>query len=147
MKKRQPLCRKCGSVKVLISNGSLRCSTCRRRRSREYYHRSQRYRKTMRDQYYKRTYGVSLTDLERLLVSQKHRCAICRTHWKECPAPKASRYETVFVQHLYVDHDHMTSAVRGLLCNNCNAAIAFLKEDPNILSSAITYLQKHKGND
>jgi len=101
----------------------------------------------MRDQYYQRTYGVSLTDLEGLLESQKDRCAICRTHWKECPAPKASRYETVFVQHLYVDHDHATSAVRGLLCNNCNAAIAFLKEDLKILDSAIAYLQKHKGTD
>jgi hypothetical protein len=100
----------------------------------------------MRDQYYERTYGVSIAELEHLLMAQESRCAICLTHWKECPAPKASRYETVFVQHLYVDHDHVTGDVRELLCNNCNAAIAFLKGDLEILNSAITYLRKHKGS-
>lgn len=101
----------------------------------------------MRNQYYERTYGVSIADLEHLLAAQDNRCAICLTHWKQCPAPKASRYETVFVQHLYVDHDHVTGSVRGLLCNNCNAAIAFLKEDLKTLNSAITYLRKYKGMD
>lgn len=101
----------------------------------------------MRNQYYERTYGVQITELEHLLALQDNRCAICQTHWKECPAPKASRYESVFVQHLYVDHDHATSAVRGLLCNNCNTAIAFLKEDPTLFKSAMAYLRKHKGMD
>lgn len=98
----------------------------------------------MRNQYYQRTYGVGIAGLEYLLASQQGRCAICPTHWKECAAPKASCYETVFVQHLYVDHDHQTGKVRGLLCNNCNAAIAFLNDEPKLLDSAKAYLLKHK---
>jgi len=98
----------------------------------------------MREQYYQRTYGVSFEVLDALLAQQEGRCAICGTFWKDCPAPKASQYETVYVQHLYVDHDHATGAVRGLLCNNCNIAIAFLKDDPRILESARTYLRKFR---
>jgi len=101
----------------------------------------------MRNQYYERTYGIGISGLESLLAAQQDRCAICRKHWKECAAPKASRYETVFVQHLYVDHDHDTGKVRGLLCNNCNAAIAFLNEDLELLDSAKAYLQEHKRAD
>lgn len=98
----------------------------------------------MRDQYYQRTYGVGIATLESLLAFQQGRCAICHKHWKECAAPKASGYETVFVQHLYVDHDHETGKVRGLLCNNCNAAIAFLNDETKLLDSAKAYLLKHK---
>lgn len=101
----------------------------------------------MRNDYYLRTYGVSIADLEGLLAAQDGRCAICLTHWKECAAPKASRYERVFVQHLYVDHDHVTGKIRGLLCNYCNIAIGFLKENVEIIKSAADYLQAHKGMD
>ena len=100
----------------------------------------------MRNQYYERTYGVPMSHLASLLADQRGRCGICLTWWEECPAPKQSRYESVFVQHLYVDHDHATGRIRGLLCNNCNAAIAFLKEDARIVDAAAEYLRKHKGN-
>ena len=96
----------------------------------------------MREQYYRRTYGVSFEDLNRLLEAQKGRCGICGTYWKDCPAPKASRYEAVFVQHLYVDHDHATGKVRGLLCNLCNIAIAYLKDDVRIIEAAKAYIEK-----
>ena len=56
---------------------------------------------------------------------------------------KRSRYESVFVQHLYVDHDLANGQVRSLLCNRCNVAIAFLKEDPRIVDAAAEYLRKH----
>lgn len=142
--KREPNCRVCGTPEISLSSGILRCATCRRRRGREHYHRSERYRKKMRDQYYSRTYGVPMSHLEGLFAAQNGRCAICLLWWEECPATKQSRYESVFVQHLYVDHDHQDGRVQGLLCNNCNTAIAFLKEDPHILESAAAYLRKHK---
>lgn len=109
-------CGTCGALKYQQPNGTTRCHPCVTKWNREYYHKSQRYRRQMREQYYRRTYGVSFEDLNRLLDAQKGRCGICGTYWKDCPAPKASRYEAVFVQHLYVDHDHATGKVRGLLC-------------------------------
>jgi len=98
----------------------------------------------MREDYYRRTYGVTMADLEQLLLLQQERCAICKRHWKSCALAKHSRYEIVFLQHLYVDHDHTSGKVRGLLCNNCNSAIAMLNEDPARIESAKQYLRKHK---
>ncbi len=98
----------------------------------------------MREDYYRRTYGMTMVQLEQLLVLQQERCAICNRHWKNCAASKHSRYEIVFLQHLYVDHDHATGKVRGLLCNNCNSAIALLNENPDWIESANQYVRKHK---
>jgi len=43
-----------------------------------------------------------------------------------------------------VDHCHDTGKVRDLLCMKCNFAIGYSKEDINILTNCINYLQKHK---
>lgn len=42
------------------------------------------------------------------------------------------------------DHCHKTNKQRGFLCNNCNAGIGFLKDDPATLQKAIDYLNKYK---
>lgn len=54
------------------------------------------------------TWQQALIEYERLLKSQNHCCAICRVH------------KTEFKKALAVDHDHETTAVRGLLCKVCN---------------------------
>jgi Recombination endonuclease VII len=45
-------------------------------------------------------------------------------------------HEVLFLQFLYVDHDHRTGEVRGLLCNACNTAIGLLEEDRARISAA-----------
>lgn len=85
-----------------------------------------------------------MSQLEQLLLLQRECCAICHRHWTICAVAKHSRYEIIFLQHLYVDHDHSTGKVRGLLCNNCNTAIALLNEDPDRMESAKEYVRKHK---
>lgn len=44
---------------------------------------------------------------------------------------------------LAVDHCHITSAMRGLLCSTCNTGIGMFKDDTSLLLKAILYLQKH----
>ncbi len=56
-----------------------------------------------------RRYGITLTQYGQLLEFQGGRCAIC-----ERPPGQL---------HLSVDHDHETGAVRGLLCQRCNALL------------------------
>jgi hypothetical protein len=45
---------------------------------------------------------------------------------------------------LVVDHDHDHGKVRGLLCEPCNQGIGRLKDDPDLIRSAITYLQRSR---
>lgn len=145
--KRNDYCGKYGSLKIVRQSGVSRCHPCTSRWNREYYQRSAKRRLNQRRSYIQRTYGVSLKYLEEVLADQGGRCAICRKHWKDCKAAKHSRHDNVFLQHLYVDHDHDTGRVRGLLCNNCNCTIAFLEEDVDRIQYVEAYLRKHKGTD
>lgn len=74
-------------------------------------------------------YQINITDYEVLLMNQRWVCAICGG-----------------VNHngrrLSVDHDHQTNEIRGLLCNPCNLAIGWMRDDPNRLRSAASYLER-----
>jgi hypothetical protein len=70
-------------------------------------------------------YGVSEEQFEEMKIEQQNKCKIC---CKE-------------LENFHTDHNHLTGAIRGLLCGNCNRGIGFLKEDPAILLNAIKYLK------
>jgi len=89
-------------------------------------------------------YGTTPEQYDKKFAAQDGKCAICGKHNDEC------RYG------LLPDHDHMTGALRGLLCNKHNsglgqfgdtlegltAAIAYLiGDDPAKLDTVITYLK------
>lgn len=75
------------------------------------------------------TYGLSQEDYLSKINDQKNLCAICKT----------KNVGKV----LCVDHDHKTGKVRGLLCTNCNVGLGNLKDNIQILQSAIEYLQNY----
>jgi hypothetical protein len=64
-----------------------------------------------------------------MLDDQGGRCGICN---------RLAAHDTA----LHVDHDHKTKSVRGLLCSRCNQGIGLLREDPEILAGAISYLKR-----
>jgi hypothetical protein len=74
-----------------------------------------------------RKYGLEPGEYERILAAQGGVCAICKG-----PCGRERR--------LSVDHCHSTGRVRGLLCQNCNAAIGMLKEDVALFFRAVDYL-------
>ena len=45
---------------------------------------------------------------------------------------------------LSLDHDHKLNIARGYLCSNCNTAIGLFKDRPELLLSAIKYLNRNK---
>lgn len=40
-----------------------------------------------------------------------------------------------------VDHDHVTSKVRALLCSNCNTALGLLKDSPTLMERSAEYIK------
>ena len=62
-------------------------------------------------------YGMLLEDYDNLLNQQNGACAACKKRWPH--------------GNLYVDHDHRSGHVRGLLCAGCNS-IAGLIDSENI---------------
>ncbi|MEO6089262.1 MAG: endonuclease VII domain-containing protein [Umezawaea sp.] len=82
-----------------------------------------------RDRRYQSRYGVTAAEVDDLRTAQGYRCVICGRHEDELP------------RGLFVDHDHVTELVRGLLCQSCNSGIGHFADDPVLLSAAIKYLQ------
>ncbi len=74
------------------------------------------------------SYGLTPEAHQAMHDSQGGACAICGS--------------TGGARALHVDHDHATGRVRGLLCNTCNRCLGLLKDDADVLRSAIAYLER-----
>lgn len=81
-----------------------------------------------------RTYGLSKDAFAELLAIQNGKCAICFTD-NNGITPKGHARE------FFVDHDHNTGEVRGLLCSLCNLGIGNLRDNAEHLRNAIKYLE------
>jgi len=44
-----------------------------------------------------------------------------------------------------LDHCHTTMEIRGLLCANCNIGLGQFRDDPDVLLSALKYIQENSG--
>lgn len=73
-------------------------------------------------------YNVTKEFLVDLYQKQGGKCAICKDF------PQTAR-------NLHVDHCHQTGAVRGLLCHGCNTGIGALRDNPEIVANALSYLK------
>jgi hypothetical protein len=74
-------------------------------------------------------YGLTVSQFDQLSEAQNGVCAICKE-------------ENSLHDKLYVDHDHLTGEVRGLLCVRCNAGIGMFLDSTERLQSAIKYLTR-----
>lgn len=82
----------------------------------------------------KRKYGLSLQELEQMIIDHNERCAIC-----SIPSSKTrGRWGTG----LSIDHNHNTGDVRGLLCSDCNFGLGNFRDNIESLKNAIKYLEK-----
>jgi hypothetical protein len=83
-----------------------------------------------RSYWLKSQYNMSLEDYNKLLREQNHKCKICKIDETE-----------VMKQTLYVDHNHQTGEIRGLLCHHCNAGLGHFRDTIALLDEAKAYLQ------
>lgn len=77
-----------------------------------------------------RQYGLTHDEYLALLEAQGGACAICG--------------DSVQQRALAVDHDHVTSAIRGLLCDRCNPMLGYARDSIAILEAAIEYLKRNQ---
>lgn len=94
------------------------------------------WRRYRRATYMKQKYGLTFEEYWELYAAQGECCAICRVHGDD------AGQHTVQQLPLHVDHDHITGAVRGLLCRCCNMGLGSFKDDVASLQAAIAYLSR-----
>lgn len=118
------------------------CKECCRQYSRQYQKQYRKDNPGKSKQYYKqhieetkqsnrinalRVYNITPEDYDRMFKAQNGVCAICGGVNKDS-------------RNLFVDHNHTTGKVRGLLCSNCNFAIGHMKDNVKLLQNLIKYL-------
>lgn len=133
-------CNKCGETKPEADFGIDR----RQARGRKYAckectnaERRGRYQEDNRRYMLKSRYGLTDADYDGLVRSQSGMCPICQAAPSERSGGKRAKNSTG----LYVDHDHVSGKVRGLLCHKCNVALGLLGDDPTRLERAAKYLR------
>lgn len=72
-------------------------------------------------------YGLELGAYLQMERQQGGRCAVC------------GQEQTMT---LYIDHDHATGAVRGLLCSGCNFGLGHFGDSPERLELAAAYIRR-----
>jgi len=124
-------CKPCKNKNYRVWYSSNRLESRRKRRLYERRNPEQ-ITKWRRKAMLKFQYGLSISEFDSLLKTQRMRCEICK---KKTSGNKRSK-------HLHVDHNHKTGEIRGLLCSKCNTAIGLLNEDFKTLERATTYLRR-----
>lgn len=92
----------------------------RRRAPRRPFDPSQKFRRAK--------YGITPEVLNKMMADQGGVCAICGVQ-PDVP---------------YVDHDHVTGEVRGVLCRACNVGLGFFRDDPARMLEAVAYLSRER---
>lgn len=85
------------------------------------------------ENYLRRCYNIGVSDYEAMLEDQNHCCKLCDGEGFVMAKHHSMK--------LVVDHCHITGAVRGLLCHNCNRALGLMQDNTQTLRAAIDYLE------
>jgi hypothetical protein len=85
-----------------------------------------------------RAAGVDATRYQEMLREQGGVCAICAQPER---APDKASGKT---KDLAIDHDHVTGAIRALLCSNCNRGLGLFNDDIALLAKAQSYVLYHR---
>ena len=107
------------------------CKPCRRASSAR-FQKSPKGQESYRKSHLRKRYGVTPEFVDALLLAQGGVCAIC----------KRDKHQRQ--RNWHIDHDHVTGAVRGVLCATCNQGLGQFKDSADMLRSAAAYLDERK---
>lgn len=85
-----------------------------------------------KDYHLRRAYRITLAQFNRMVLAQGSKCACCGT---DKSGSKHNQW--------CVDHDHVTGAVRELLCKDCNIVLGIIEDSPKHLQRLLQYIIKH----
>lgn len=129
----------CGTEKIVgysqMTSGRTQSCGCLQRRKGEmspaYKHGRSHTKEYDLELHMKRQYGLGFVEYNKMLEKQNGVCAICNS-----TPPNHHK------KRLNIDHCHTTGRVRGLLCDACNRALGLLKDSPELMLKAISYLAR-----
>lgn len=81
-------------------------------------------------------YGITYDKYKEILIEQDGKCAICGSG--------IGGNRNMTEKRLFIDHNHITGKVRGLLCSKCNVGIGNLRDSPELLEKAAQYLRSYQ---
>jgi transposase len=134
-------CRKCShkarSAKFLAIDGKKTCVKCMSTKTVDRFRKDARMGDNLRNTCSEcsnnyslaRTYGISIDRYLNLLKSAGNKCEIC-----------GLTNENIG-QRMFIDHNHSTGEVRGVLCYRCNFAIGSFADSIKNMENAINYLK------
>lgn len=80
-------------------------------------------------------YGLTWSQFEDLHRTQSGRCQICHKPLSLSAHPE--------IETAYVDHNHITGKIRGILCRVCNVGLGHFQDSRLHLEQAIKYLDSY----
>lgn len=135
------VCSKCHERKPLSEFGlrdnrrwfRSQCKPCERRKSLEWSRANpERAAANNRKACWRARYGITEAEYCAMLAAQDGKCLICGA-----TKPDDTR------KYMYVDHNHRTGKIRGLLCGKCNTGIGVFHESIYRMERAIAYLRNN----
>lgn len=112
-----------------------RAEYARNRESYLAYNNSDKRRRRLFDWKLENQFGITQAQYWAMYDKQTGLCAICDK------PPDVFRGKP---RRLYVDHDHKTGLVRGLLCYQCNVGLGCFNDNVRSLRRAVQYLNNAK---
>ena len=129
-KRKTCVCKNCGKefselvIRIRQGGGKFCSNNC----YKEYRRKNAKDPKELNKLYQKKTkYNLDPKSYKELFIKQDNKCAICGCEFSNTVKG-------------FVDHDHVSGRVRGLLCSKCNSLLGFAKDNIDILNKAIKYL-------
>ena len=84
-----------------------------------------------------KTHNTKMRELHaKYQVPENHSCPICQKSAEQLYSPGMGN-KTPF----RLDHDHVTGAFRGFICDSCNTGMGKFRDNPDLMQRAIDYLR------
>ena len=111
---------------------SVSCKSCRKIQNAKRYKQNKEYWKAYngrnKSNRLVNEYGIDYEEYRKIIKLQNNKCKICGC---ELESERKS----------FIDHNHETGEIRGVLCPSCNTAIGLLQDNTNILAQAMLYVE------